>query len=226
MDIIIDNKETEENLQNLLKAVRLRKNPGVADLMKKKGIEYHVNLGVSIPELHEIANKFRKDHLLALKLWNKKWRETMILASLVDDPGKVSEEQMDFWTKSIKNTEIAEQLNSNLWVSTKFAFIKALEWCRGRKHIVRYAGIHLAGRLAITEKNALDEMFEPFFEEFNYLAKDILLFGVLYRSLVAFGNRSDDMRKLTLKFSRDIQTVDSENALKLGEIVYKDVELQ
>ena len=139
MDFILDDQEAEKKFQQILKLIKSRKSGEVADLMNQKGIQYKTNWGVSIIELREIALQFEPDHLLALKLWNKQWRETMILATLIDEPKKVTEEQIDFWTKTFENTEIAEQASANLWVNTKFAFVKALEWCRGKKHIIRYS---------------------------------------------------------------------------------------
>ncbi|TNF41824.1 MAG: hypothetical protein EP310_06760, partial [Bacteroidetes bacterium] len=145
MDFILDDKETEQKFQQILKLVKARKSGEVADLMKQNGITYKTNWGVSVIELREIAAGFERNHLLALKLWNKQWRETMILATLIDEPKQVTEEQIDFWTKTFENTEIAEQASANLWVKTKFAYVKAMEWCRGKKHIIRFTGIHLIG---------------------------------------------------------------------------------
>ncbi len=159
MDFILDNHETEKKFQQLIKVIRLRQSGEVAAAMNERGITYKMSWGVSLLDLREIAQSYEADHLLALKLWNKQWRETMILATLIDDPEEVTEEQMDFWTKSFENIEIAEQASTNLWVKSKFAFVKALEWCRGKKHLVRFTGVHLIGRLAITDKKAIDEMF-------------------------------------------------------------------
>jgi hypothetical protein len=166
---------------------------------------------------------FEPDHLLALKLWNKQWRETMILATLLDEPEEVSEEQMDFWTKSFENSEIAEQASTNLWIKSKFAFIKALEWCRGKKHIIRYTGIHLMGRLAIADKKAIDEMFEPFFEELPTLAKDSKLYTPLYRSILALGTRSKYLNTQTIELAKTMQLSNSESALKLGEELFEEL---
>lgn len=223
MDFILDNNETEQQYQALLKAIKLRKSGEVADSMNQKGFNYKLNWGVSILDLRELAKQYEANHLLALKLWNKQWRETMILATLLDNPDEVSEEQMDFWTKSFENTEIAEQASSNLWVKSKFAFVKALEWCRGKKHIVHFTGIHLLGRLAITDKNAIDEMFEPFFEELPTLAKDEKLFTPLYRTLIALGTRSKQLNEQCCELAKTFQLSDSENSVQLGEQLYDEL---
>lgn len=223
MDFILDNPETEKQSQKILSLIKLHKNGEVSDMMAAKGIQYKLNWGVSIVELREIATQFERDHLLALKLWNKEWRETMILATLLDEPQKVTEEQMDFRTKSFENTEIAEQTSANLWVKTKFAFIKALEWCRGKKHLVRFSGIHLMGRLAITDKSAIDEMFEPFFEELPTLAKDGKLQTVLYRAVLAVGTRSKYLNLQCIELAKTLQLSDSETAAKLGEELFDEL---
>lgn len=223
MDFLLDNGDTENEFQQILKRIKLRKNGDVSQSMKEHGIQYKLNWGVSIVDLREIARSYRPNHLLALKLWNKKWRETMILATLLDEPGEVTEEQMDFWTKTIENAELAEQASANLWVKTKFAFTKALEWCRGKKHLVRFTGIHLAGRLAITEKNAIDEMFDPFFEEFLTLAKDAKLHMVLRRTIIALGSRSKTLYQETIELSKNLQLSDSETAIHFGESLYEEL---
>lgn len=223
MDFILDNKETESKYQNLIKTIRLKKNGDVADAMIRQGIQYKMNWGVAVFELREMTCSYEPDHLLALKLWNKGWRETMILATLLDDPKQVTEQQMDFWTKSFENTEIAEQASTNLWVKSKYGFIKALEWCRGKKHVVRFTGIHLMGRLALTDKQAIDEMFEPFFGELPVLAKDDKLFTPLYRTIVALGTRSKILNSQSIELARILQLSDSEIANRLGEQLFEEL---
>ncbi|QGY45334.1 hypothetical protein GM418_17130 [Maribellus comscasis] len=223
MDFILDNQETEQKFQKLLSLIKSRKNGDVSVMMSQKGLKYKLNWGVSLIELREIAKQFESDHLLALKLWNKQWRETMILASLLDEPEKVTEEQMDYWTKSFENTEIAEQVSANLWVKCKFAFVKALEWCRGKKYLVHFTGIHLMSRLAVTEKNAIDEMFEPFYAELEVLARNTKLHTIIYRSVIALGSRSALLNTQSVELALQMQQSDFEDTVKLGETLYEEL---
>ncbi len=221
MDFILDNPETEQKFQQIIVLIKSYKNGEIADMMKQKGLGYKQIWGASVIDLREIARRFEPDHLLALKLWNKQWRETMILATLIDEPKLVTEEQIDYWTKTFENTEIAEQASANLWAKTKFAFIKAMEWCRGKKHIIRFTGLHLIGRLALTDKSAIDEMFDPFFEELPTLAKDSKLNTVFYRTVLALGKRSEYLHNQTIELLQNLQMSDSENAVKQGEELYE-----
>ncbi len=223
MDFILDNNNSEKYYQSLLSKIKLLRNGDIADAMKRTGAHYKMNWGVSLVILRQMAKEFEPDHVLALKLWNKQWRETMILAMLLDEPQKVTEEQMDFWTKSFESIEIAEIASTHLWVKSKFAFVKALEWCRGKKHLVRFTGIHLIGRLAITEKQAIDEMFEAYFDEFPTLAKDKKLYTVLYRTIIALGTRSKYLNESCIELTKNLQLSNSEIAVKLGEELYEEL---
>lgn len=222
MEIIMDDPATEQQFNAILKSIEHYKNGEVSDNLTRRGIKYKFNWGVSIPDLRVLAAEYKPSHLLALKLWNKQWRETMILATLLDEPSKVTEQQMDFWTKSFENIEIAEQSSANLWWKTPMAYVKALEWCRGKKHWVRYTGIHLAGRLALSDKKSPDEIFEPFFEELVTLSKDRELSTVIARAVLMMAHRSDALRLLTMKFIRNLYETGSEIAGQVGAELESD----
>lgn len=227
MDVLIDDPGTEKVFRELLAKIRLLKNGETVAQMKKMGLNYKINWGASVIHLRELAKKYDKNHLLALKLWNKGWRETMILATLLDDAELVSEEQMDYWIKSTETVEIIEQAVMNLYVHTKFAFVKAMEYCCGKKHLVRYAGLQLLGRLAMVDKKAINEMFETFFPMLVPLSKDPQLAQILYRTIVIIANRNEELRKNTIAFMNELKQLEEEHAQKLavailGEIDYEE----
>ena len=223
MDILIDDPKSEQQFQQILTSIRLAKNGETVSQMKELGLNYKVNWGASIVSLREIASQFEPNHLLALKLWNKQWRETMIMAAMIDVPARVTEEQMDYWTKSRETTEIAETLNTFLWVKTRYAFVKSLEWCRGKKHLVRFTGIHLMGRLAIVEKSAMDELFEPFFDVLSPLAKDPNLKQIFYRSFILLGMKSKTMNESAILFAEGLKNLDYEVSNSLSEIILAEL---
>ena len=224
MEIWLDDQEVEKCYKQILWKIMQFRSGEVANLMEQHGIKYRQNWGVSLVDLKKIAGESVPSHVLALKLWNKQWRETMILASMLDEPYKVSEEQMDFWTKSLDNSEIAEQLSFNLWWKTPSAYVKALEWCRGKKHWMHYTAVHLAGRLAQVDKKSPDEMFDPFFEEFLPLTKDKALSTMLCRTLIIFANRSPELNNEVLTFAEEIRNSGSEVAILLASEIFAGIQ--
>ncbi len=223
MDILLDDPVVDGQFRELLAKIRRLKNGETVAQMKAHGLVYKINWGASVISLRELAKSYEQNHLLALKLWNKQWRETMIMATLLDEPEKVTEEQLDFWTKSFTTTEIAEQAVANLFVHTKFAYVKALEWCRGKKHLVRYTGLHLMGRLAMVDKKSIDEMFEPFFVVIFPLVKDPALGQIFYRSMLILANRSEQLKAKCTEFLELAQDMDEEQAQKMAELLLEDL---
>ncbi|MDA3930247.1 MAG: DNA alkylation repair protein [Prolixibacteraceae bacterium] len=223
MEFIIDKPETEKIYQRILNAIPSMKNGITSSNMEERGIKYEKNWGVATVDLKKFASQYEKDHLLALKLWNKKWRETMILATLLDDPKEITEEQMDFWIKTAENIEIIEQAVMNLFTESPFAFAKALEWCRGKKHLVKVTGLLMMGRMALTSKNDIDEMFESFFDVLPPLAKDKQLYSIFYRSVCQLARRSKYMNKQCVSFVNSLLELEEDNAKQLGNEIINEI---
>ena len=82
---------TRAVLAELRAAADPQRLPGMA----RVGITVDRALGVPIPVLRKIARGHRGDHELALELWSSGVHEARILASMIDDPQEVTDEQME-----------------------------------------------------------------------------------------------------------------------------------
>jgi hypothetical protein len=219
MEYLLDNPVSEKIYQEILKKVKLLQNREVADSMIQRGVIYKLNLGASVVSLRQLAEKYHPDHLLSLKLWNKQWRETMILATLLEIPDEVTENQMDFWASQIQHMEIAEQAAMNLFSKSRFAWEKSVEYCLGKKPLSKITGLLMMGRLALTDPSALNDRFEVFLELFPPLAKDAQLSLVLRRVFVQIAMRNIDLYEIALQQAHLLLTLDSpvarENAVLL-----------
>lgn len=103
--------------------------PDVIAGMARFGITPSRCYGVSIPHLRGLAKDVGKDHGLALRLWDAGYRETMILATIVDDPECVTDEQMESWVLDLDYWEVCDQCCMNLFKKTPYAYQKAAMWC-------------------------------------------------------------------------------------------------
>jgi len=216
MEILIDDAGMNKNYRKILAQINAYKSGVTVDLMKDRGIKYKINWGDSIVSLRMIASHYEKNHLLALKLWNKGWRETMILATLLDPHDELTEQQMDYWTRSFETGELAEQAVANLFVYSKFAFVKSLEYCCGKKPYVRYTGLLLLGRLAMVDKESIDDMFMPCFKVIAPLSKDASLGDAFYRLILRLAHRSERLRVECVRFLEDVQQFEEEYPKKLA----------
>jgi len=57
-----------------------------------------------------MAKELRKDHKLALELWQTGMPEPKIVAAMIDEPAKLTEEQMEDWMKDINSWDVCDQV--------------------------------------------------------------------------------------------------------------------
>lgn len=75
-----------------------------------KGLAVEKRLGVAVPDMRKIAKETGKDHHLALELWQTGIAEAMMVASMVDVPEEVTEEQMEEWVEDFNSWDACYQV--------------------------------------------------------------------------------------------------------------------
>ena len=188
--------------------------PKAVEGMAKFGITPKNAYGVSIPDLRKLAKKIGKNHNLALQLWGIDTRETRILASMIDEPDLVTEEQMESWAKEFDYWEICDQVCMNLFAYTKFAYGKALEWSKRKEEFVKRAGFALMAWLAFKDKKADDAKFEEFFMAIKEESTDDRTYvkKAVNWALRQIGKRNLNLNKKAIEVAREIQKKDSKTA--------------
>ena len=129
--------------------------------MARYGIAVADAYGVSVYELRRVAKGLGRDHRLALAFWATGNHEARLLASMVDDPAQVTERQMDAWAAAFDSWDVCDQVTSNLFDKTLYAYDKVREWSAADDEWVKRAAFATAAALAVQDKKAADE---PFFE--------------------------------------------------------------
>jgi 3-methyladenine DNA glycosylase AlkD len=127
--------------------------------MARYGIDTSAAFGVSIYVLRPLARKLGRDHDLALALWESGNHEARLLASMVDDPAQVTGAQMDDWAAQFDSWDVCDQVTSNLFDKTPFAYDKVREWSGAPDEWVKRAAFATAAALAVQDKAASDEPF-------------------------------------------------------------------
>jgi 3-methyladenine DNA glycosylase AlkD len=189
-------------------------NPGIVDGMKRFGINTDHTLGISIYVLRDIAKRVGIDHQLALDLWGSGIHEARILASMVDDPSLVTEEQMDRWTNGFDSWDTCDQVTSNLFDKTPYAYQKAAEWSLREEEFVKRAAFALIAALAVQDKNATNEQLEPFFEIIYHEACDDRNFvkKAVNWALRNLGKRNAELNRRAIDTASKIKEIDCRSA--------------
>ena len=188
--------------------------PRAVEGMARYGIATEKAYGVSIPDLRNIAREVGKDRGLAQRLWEAGIRETRILASMIDDPGMVTEGQMESWVGGFDSWEVCDQCCMNLFGRTVFAYKKAVEWSLREEEFVKRAGFVLMARLAVTDKRADDGAFAEFLPIIGRGATDKRNFvkKAVNWALRQIGKRNLVLNDMALRTAREIQQMNSASA--------------
>jgi 3-methyladenine DNA glycosylase AlkD len=119
-------------------------------------------LGIRAPVLREIARRHRRDHDLALALWATGVHEARIIATLIDDPRRVTRGQMESWARDCDNWAATDACCCVLFDKTPFAIEKAHAWSLRRGEYVKRCGFVLMAGLAVHRKELPDAVFVDF----------------------------------------------------------------
>lgn len=199
---------------DVLEKLKALSDPKALARMARYGINPENTYGVSIPNLRKMAKEIDIDHALAQQLWVSGIHEARILASMIDDPKMITEEQLESWVKDFDSWDVCDQCCSNLFERTEFAYQKAIEWSSSDKEFIKRAGFVLMARLAVSDKKAVDIKFEPFLPPIKREAGDNRNFvkKAVNWALRQIGKRNLNLNKKAIEIARGIQQMDSRSA--------------
>jgi len=160
--ISLGQRQPPITLEYVIDEIKRRSSPKAVAGMARFGIQTTTAIGVSIPQLRYLAKKVGTDHELAQKLWKTGIHEARILASMIDDPTKVSEAQMEEWATDFDSWDVVDGCCGNLFDKTQFANRKANEWSARKEEFVKRAGFVLMAELAVHNKGTSNKTFLDF----------------------------------------------------------------
>jgi len=163
---------TSTEAKRLLGDLRSRGSKKNREGMARFGIQTSKALGVSVKDIRAVAKGVKKSRVLAADLWATGIHEARILATIVDEPSKVTAAQMDSWAGEFDSWDLCDQACGNLFDRTPHAWKKALEWSRRDEEFVKRAGFALMAYLAWHRKDSPDSSFRPFFKEIERASGD------------------------------------------------------
>lgn len=202
------------NYREIVQRIKSLSDPKAVEGMAKYGITPARAYGVSIPHLRSIARDVGRNHVLAGRLWKADFRETRILASMIEDPKLVTERQMENWVKEFRYWEICDQCCMNLFEKMPIAYKKCIEWSSRKEEFIKRAGFVLMARLAVSDKQADDRHFDQFFpliEQESVDERNMVKKAVNW-ALRQIGKRNRELNRKAVDSARRIQKLKSKSA--------------
>ncbi len=142
------------------------------------GIDTNKSFGVSQPEIRSKAKEIKKilskedRHILALELWESGYRETFLLAAMIDVPELVTSKQMDSWVLDINSWDVCDTVCGDLFDKTSFAVEKAFEYSKREEEFVKRVGFVIMAWLSVHNKDIPNTIFVQLLEVIKNSAQD------------------------------------------------------
>ena len=194
--------------------------------MAKYGMTVEKRLGVSVPDMRKLAKELGRDHKLALDLWWTGIVEARIVAAMVGDPAKLSEEQMEEWVKGINSWDVCDQVCMNLFEKNQLAWKKIIDWSEREEEFVKRAAFSLIACLAWHDKKASDDKFTELLpvivreatDERNFVKKAVNW------ALRNIGKRNLNLNEAAINTAKEIQRLDSKTARWIAADAIRELE--
>ncbi len=214
------------SVEVVLAKLKNKAKPDQIEGMSRFGMTAAGRMGVSVPDMRKIAKELGKDHNLAVDLWKTGIPEAQILASMIDDPGKLTEAQMENWVLDFNSWDVCDQVCMNLFEKTPLAWKKILDWSERDEEFVKRAAYALLACLAWHDKETDDEKFIGLFRVIVRGALDDRNFvkKAVNWALRNIGKRNRNLNKAAVKTAREIQLIDSRTARWVASDAIRELE--
>lgn len=120
------------------------------------------SFGIGLTVLRKLAKKIGRNHKLALQLWTSDFYDAKIISLLIDDPKKISREQVEEQVEEMNQGHLAHVFSTcNATLSkTPFARDLAVDWMKSESNIRKSCGYGLLYEFSKSKKkNAPDNEF-------------------------------------------------------------------
>jgi len=146
-------------LDAALAALRQHARPDQLDGMARFGLTGEGRLGLAVPALRALAREFKRDHALALALWDAGIPEAQILAGMVAEPARLTVAQMDHWVAGMRAWDVCDQACLNAFVKSPLAWDAIPRWAAREAEFEKRAGFSLLAVAAVHQKTRPDADF-------------------------------------------------------------------
>ena len=182
------------------------------------GINVENALGLTMPEIRGIAKTVTKNHELAESLWQEGLHETRLIASMIDHPKWVTENQMERWVLDFNSWDVCDQTCGELFDRTPFTVQKIHDWSAREEEFVKRAGFVLIAWQSVHDKTRDDQDFLHYLPLIERESKDPRNFvkKAVNWALRGIGKRSAVLHRPALALSETLASSDDKTARWIG----------
>jgi len=210
----------------IISKLKEKSNTKSVEGMAKFGMTSTNRLGISVPVMRKLAKQIGKNHDAALELWDSQIPEAQIVAALIAEPEKLTEEQMEHWVKDINSWDVCDQVCMNLFDKSPLAWKKIYDWSEREEEFVKRTAFSLIACIAWHDKTLADEKLIELFplikrestDERNFVKKAVNW------ALRHIGKKNQNLNKKAIKFAKEIKQIDSKSARWIANDAIRELE--
>ena len=220
------NPNSKYTIEDIVAKLKRKANPDNLEGMARYGISTANRLGNSIPTLRQLAKEIGKNHKLALELWEEGIDETRILASMIGEEDKMTEDQAEKWVVDFNSWDVCDQVCMNLFKKLPFAEKKIKEWSKREEEFVKRGAFAIIACIAVYDKEKPDKEFLKFLSQIKKAATDERNYvkKAVSWALRNIGKRNKNLNKEIVKFAKELEKTDSESARWIARDILKDIQ--
>lgn len=204
---------------------RLGSEKARAEMGPRYGIHTKRAFGVSMANLKLMARRLGKSHGLAAELWETGWYDARMLAALIDEPARVTVQQMDRWAKDFDNWGICDTVCFHLFDRTLHALGRVSRWYTSKAEFVRRAAFSLLASLALHAKQLPEEDLArclPYIEDAADDDRNFVKKGVSW-ALRSIGRRSPALYAASFALAERLAASTDAPSRWIGKDVLRDI---
>ncbi|HDR6268318.1 TPA: DNA alkylation repair protein [Bacillus cereus] len=165
--------------------------------------------GVSFANLKLLKKKIKKNHDLAVELWETKNMDAMTLATYILDPKNLTTEQLNSWVQDVDYYCLMDVFMTSICTSP-IVIERMEEWTKSNDEWIGRAGWSLLANISIKNKELHDGFFSPYLEEIkeNIHNEKNRKKEAMNSALIAIGIRNEDLERQAIEIAREIGKVE------------------
>jgi len=166
--------------------------------------------GVKFGDLRPFAKRIGTDHELAERLWASRNVDARLLACMVADPGRVSEDELDAWLADIDTYFLVDTFVAEIAARTPGQRARAERWIASGRDRSAQAGWDLMNLVALSDEAVPDDYFEA---QLALITERIGSYGNWTRrsasnTITGIGLRNDALEAAARRTARDMGHVE------------------
>ena len=176
------------------------------------------SFGIGLTVLRKLAKKIGRNHKLALQLWTSDFYDAKIISLLIDDPKKISREQVEEQVEEMNQGHLAHVFSTcNATLSkTPFAIDLAVDWMKSESNIRKSCGYGLLYEFSKSKKKSApdNEFFLSWLKQIktHFQHEQLSVQSAMGCAVLGIGKRNARLHATALELAKQLGPIQFESS--------------